>query len=82
MPHWTYSLTNSFDMKPLKYILRGPVTSIAGLLIILATSAAATYGPIDWVWNGVAGCGVGCLLLLSPDSIKGIIDAFVKKKTQ
>ena len=61
--------------------IKGYVTSIIGVLIICLTSYACTFKDMNWIYEGLAGCGFGCVLIFTPDSIKGIIDAIVKKKT-
>ena len=68
-------------MNIIRNTIRGPITSIIGVLIILATSYACIFKDMNWIWEGLAGCGFGCVLIFTPDSIKEIINAIVKKKT-
>lgn len=69
-------------MNIIRNIIKGPVTSVTGLLIICITTYACTFQDMDWVWNGLAGCGFGCFLLFTPDNIKQqVIENIIKKKT-
>lgn len=69
-------------MSIIRNAIKGYITSIIGVVIILATAYACTFEEMEWVWNGLAGCGFGCVLIFTPDSIKEIISAVVKKKTE
>lgn len=61
--------------------VKGPITSIIGAVIIALSAYHSIEGSIEWVWNGLIGCGVGGILIFTPDSIKQIVDAVIKKKT-
>lgn len=69
-------------MNIIRNCIKGPVTSILGLAIICITTYACSFKDQNWVWEGLAGCGFGCILIFTPDSIKEIINAIVTKKTQ
>lgn len=66
----------------LQNAVKGPITSVIGAVIIMLSAYYALTDQIEWVWNGLIGCGVGGILIFTPDSIKQIIDAVIKKKTQ
>ncbi len=61
--------------------VKGPVTTTIGAIIIAFASYKSLIGEIEWLWNGLVGCGVGGILIFTPDSIKQIIDAVIRKKT-
>lgn len=62
--------------------IKGPVTSLLGLAIAGASAYSASFGYIPWVWEGLAGAGVGLVFMFTPDSIKEIISVITKKKTE
>lgn len=65
-------------------ILRGPVTSTCGLLIILATVYSIEFKPgstTEWIWSGLIGVSVGAALLLIPDKLGPILEKFIGKKS-
>jgi hypothetical protein len=63
-------------------VIKGPLTSLVGLLIIVGSAYSAFMGHVSWVWEGLTGVGVGTFLIFTPDSIKQIVEAVIKKKTQ
>lgn len=69
-------------MNIIRNIIKGPITSVLGLAIICLTSYACIFKDMNWIYEGLAGCGFGCLLVFAPDSIPGYINAIFKKKTE
>lgn len=69
-------------MSIIRNAIKGPISSILGVIVICITVYACTFEEMEWVWNGLAGCGFGCVLIFTPDSIKEIISAVVTKKTK
>jgi hypothetical protein len=62
--------------------IKGPVTTILGLAIAGTSAYSASFGYIPWVWEGLAGAGVGLVFMFTPDSIKEILSAIIKKRTE
>lgn len=63
--------------------LKDPITDIFGLGIMLITSYEVYQGDIKWIWEGLAGVGVGALFFMFPDDLikdflKKIVDKFTK----
>jgi hypothetical protein len=63
-------------------IVKGWISTIIGALIIAASAYNSIFNGVDWIWQGLTGCGVGGILVFTPDSIKEIISAVIKKKTE
>lgn len=63
-------------------IVHGVVTSVAGFAALLGSVYFSTFtDKMDWLWEGVVGVMVGVVLIISPSSIKGFADMFVRSKT-
>jgi hypothetical protein len=66
----------------LQNFIKGPVTTLMGLVISGLSAYSASFGIMPWVWEGLAGTGAGLVFMFTPDSIKEIISAITKKKTE
>lgn len=70
-------------MNTFNNILRGPVTSVCGLLIVLSTVYCVEFAHyIDWIWGGLIGVCIGMLMLFLPDRIPGILNKVVDKESE
>lgn len=70
-------------MNTFNNVLRGPVTSICGLLIVLATVYCVEFAHyIEWIWGGLIGVCIGMLMLFLPDKIPGILTKVVDKESE
>lgn len=56
-------------MKITQNIIKGFITSAIGLTTMVVTLFLVFTKSMDFVWSGVAGLGIGCVLLLAPDTI-------------
>lgn len=56
-------------MKFTKNVVKGLITSTVGLATMIVTLFLIFTGSMDFVWSGVAGLAIGCVLLLAPDTI-------------
>jgi hypothetical protein len=63
-------------------IAKGWISTIIGAAIIIGSSYNSIFNDVNWIWQGLTGCGVGAVLVFTPDSIKEIISAVIKKKTE
>lgn len=66
----------------LSNVVKGWVSTLIGLALICASSYMSVFNGTPWVWEGLTGCGVGAVLFFTPDSIKDILSAVIKKKTE
>jgi hypothetical protein len=53
----------------MKNIIKGIITSLIGLVTMVMTLFLVFAGTMDFVWGGIAGLSIGCVLLLSPDTL-------------
>jgi hypothetical protein len=61
---------------------KDPFTSVVGLIIIGWTVFDVFMNGKTWIWEGIAGMGMGFALFLMPDKwIKDVLNAVVKKLT-
>jgi hypothetical protein len=67
---------------PVQNFIKGPLTTLLGLVIAGTSAYSASFGHIPWVWEGLAGTGTGLVFMFTPDSIKEVISAITKKKTE
>lgn len=58
-------------------IIKGWVTSIIGVGILLMTFLMLFIGEIKFLWEGIAGICAGVILLYTPRSIEKFIDKWV-----
>jgi hypothetical protein len=56
-------------MKFTKNVVKGLITSTIGMATMIVTLFLIFTGSMDFVWSGVVGLAVGCVLLLAPDTI-------------
>ncbi len=59
-------------------VVKGFITSIIGIAIMLITLSLVFTGVMDWVWNGIGGIIIGTVLLLSPDTLVKKIGLFFR----
>lgn len=59
-------------------ILKGTITSLIGVTTMIITLVLLWTRAIDFVWNGVAGLCIGCILLLAPKAIETSLVEFIK----
>lgn len=50
-------------------IFKAIITSTIGIVTMLLTLVLVATSTIDFVWGGIAGLILGCVMLLSPDTI-------------
>jgi len=62
-------------------ILKGKITSLIGLGLMIGSSITMTTGIILAMWEGAIVFGLGFLMLFMKDSIPGIILRIVDKLT-
>lgn len=65
-------------------VIRGPITTVIGLLIICITTYACTFQDMNWIWEGFAGCFAGSVFVFLSDEevkkyLKLTIDFLLKK---
>jgi hypothetical protein len=63
-------------------IVKGWISSLIGAAIICSSAYNSIFNDVPWIWQGLTGCGVGAVLIFTPDSIKEIISAVIKKKSE
>lgn len=71
----------------MKNVIKGWVTSLLGVAICYLTYVEIKEGAFSFVWEGLAGFGLGITLILAPDDfvkiLKDLVGSFTKKdKTQ
>lgn len=67
----------------MKNIFKGWITTLIGIVVIVATFYGIYKGNIEWVWNGVAGVCLGVILLFSkPTFLEKNFDLLVSKFTK
>lgn len=72
--------------KAVKNILKGWITSLIGTAAMVISLFLVYRGTITFVWEGIGGLVIGCVLLIAPHTIeKKVSDAIsvlVKKDNQ
>lgn len=66
----------------MKNILKGYITTLIGLAICYITYTKIEDGSFSFVWEGIAGFGLGVVLILTPDDFVKIIKNSVNKFSQ
>jgi len=51
-------------------VIKGYITSIIGVSCMVITLFLVFTGTMDFVWNGVAGLVIGCILLIAPKTLE------------
>lgn len=59
-------------------VVKGIITSLVGVAVMLVTLTLVFTGVMDWVWNGIGGMVIGVVLLLSPDTIVRKFGTFLR----
>ena len=69
-----------------KNIIKGYITSLIGILICYVTYKQINDGVFGFVWEGIAGFGLGVMLILAPDdfvnTVKGMASKFKKEEKE
>lgn len=71
----------------MKNVYKGYITTLIGLAVCYLTYDQISKAHISFVWEGLAGFGLGMTLILAPDDfvkiLKDLVSSFTKKdKTQ
>jgi len=53
-----------------KHLIKGWITSIVGVATMVISLVLVFTGKIDFVWDGLAGLGIGTVLLMAPRTIE------------
>lgn len=59
-------------------IIKGWITSIIGIVTMGITLYLVFTKAIDFVWEGIAGLGMGAILFIAPRTIERAIIDFIK----
>jgi len=69
-------------MNAFNNIIRGPVTSLIGLFIIIASVYSCEFSKaIEWIWSGLIGVGVGGAMLFIPDKLGPLLEKVLNRKS-
>ena len=63
-----------------KNIIDGVVTTLVGTGVMVMTVIMLWTGKISFMWEGVLGLVVGCILLIAPRDITKLIGDYFKSK--
>lgn len=73
-------------MKLKENVVKGYITSLIGLVVCYITYKQIDAGNFGFVWEGIAGFGLGITLILAPDdfvkTIKGIATKFKESEKE
>ena len=64
--------------KPFKYFLDSIITTIVGIVTMLLTLFFVWQRVFDFVWEGIAGLSIGCLLLMAPKAVETLIGKAIR----
>lgn len=69
-----------------KNIIKGYITSLIGLFICYITYKQIDEGVFGFIWEGLAGFGLGVMLILAPDdfvsTVKDLTSKFKKEEKE
>ena len=67
-------------------VIKGYITSLIGLVICYVTYKQIDSGAFGFVWEGIAGFGLGIMLILAPDdfvkTLKGLVSKFKEEEKE
>jgi type IV secretory pathway VirB2 component (pilin) len=67
-------------VKLLENILKGWITTILGIVIMIGSAFAMYEGRLDVTWDGSVLFGIGVILLFCKDQLPGLSKKIINKK--
>ena len=59
-------------------IIKGTISSLIGVATMIVTLILIWTGAIHFIWDGVAGLSIGCILLFTPQIIETAVLELIK----
>ncbi len=60
-------------------VVKGWITSLVGVVTMGLTLFLVFNGTFDFVWDGIGGLVIGCILLMAPQTIEKKVSEAIKR---